>query len=395
MKQIDLYGDQEKRFPGRKRRVGKGLLAAVLCVALGYLALQVYWRMWPKPLFADLDRQSWSAGMAAEAYFPDAPDLSSDAEEITIISHICSVPYGGDRTFTHQRQQLAQEHAMPVLGEEYLPNCWAFYGEDGGLDVVTFRWDWAQVMDWGEISDRLIVNAAPAENADGWQDGHFLPSGAFEISRNARVTERDGVEILCAGREDEEKCIRFYDGAGWYQIYGGGHIPYVDMVRVLDFYLENPLDFARFQKDKGGEESYARLAEYPQAFEGYYPTDQLTRLCPALSYDPEIWLVDGQPHRLTCDYDICPDDTVVRWWSVYDERYAWHLDPWERASHAGDLDSLTKEDIEKYMKSSIMRNQHELVFSWDGYQISALLTTGATVDQVWELLCALKMRDGT
>lgn len=374
----------------KRRRLIKRLLVLVLCVSAVYGALRIYWALWPGIQRARLTHQTMADVGSPSDYFPTVSGQPKETRVVTRLRwHRNS---GGSRGFSHLRGQMEAEDVIPAMGGDFEFACQACYQDGGDVDAVRFTWT-REVPSWGVEREyrELIVNVSSLDCTSVLDGGYFVDAYGFETTWNAIITERDGIDITCAGAEDSCKLIRFYDGETWYQIYGDPGITFEEMVRVLDFFFEHPMNVERFEYRAGGQLHTSSLEYHPEAFSGLYPTEELTGRCPPMNGVPELDMLDDYAYGISCIYERDVDGTAVERWEAYDMRYECYQDvDWDRMHSIGDLDGLTEEDVEAYMEDA-GPYQYRLAFSWgEGYRVAVKVKFGATARELWELLCAVR-----
>lgn len=129
--------------------------------------------------------------------------------------------------------------------------------------------------------------------------------------------------------------MTFQNKYGWYQIAGSWNDSYSDMVMLLDWLWEHPIDFERFPIEKGDNYTYIPFTDYPNAFSGYLPNIK------KLGYkkeDESITLKNGIP----CSFD-------GYYLSENLPGFSFHIDTepdyYEQQEIIGDIESLTLESI--------------------------------------------------
>lgn len=85
----------------------------------------------------------------------------------------------------------------------------------------------------------LKLTAAP-EKIEITDDHELVPAS------DMTVTKRDGIEIITEGTENTYKRITFETEYGWYQIQASYAESYEDVVEILDWLWDNPLDFSQY-----------------------------------------------------------------------------------------------------------------------------------------------------
>lgn len=380
MKTVDIYGDEDRREkPSAKERL-KRLAIAAACIALVYGGLRLYWWARPRVEYAGLDRQEWRADMEPGEYFPPTPQGVREKRICYGYNDCYDYTYFCDRYFSHQRERLVSEGLIPDMDEDYIFTCGAYYLDGGGVEALR--------LSWGRGGQWSVAVAVSTVSSEAEQ---FLSTYNYEHERDPLVTERDGVDIVCVGDNGEDKCMRYYKDGVWYQIYGRDEATYEEMVKVLDFFFENPVDFTGFSEEKGALKHVSYVSKPPKEFQGYYPTRELTELCPPMTAEQTLYMLDEDAYRLSISYEWDVEGTVLVGWDVYDMRYRSSIDDWYERDSAGRLEDLTREDVAAYIEEHFFPYQNELVFSWgQNYVVVAALTNEAEPGDVWELLRTLR-----
>ena len=185
--------------------------------------------------------QQWSVSLAAKDYFKyngaskgNDPFDKSDYQP----------PYVTTRFFSDEQEQLEHEGIIPVMENHPLFDCMAHYNEDGSLYSLVFSW---QNRDDKESYSDLTITA-------GYQEVEQITDCVVvEVDENGTVlepavtvTERDGIQIIAKGSKNQNKTLTFQNQTGWYQIEASWNDDYDDMVMLLDWLWEHPIDFERF-----------------------------------------------------------------------------------------------------------------------------------------------------
>lgn len=217
-------------------RSGKVRRAVIVlaCIALACGGFRLWEWAWPKIHYASLDRQDWREDMEPWEYFPPVPADAERPPESMWISHYLTLYDNWDGP------ELLSE--MIDRGELlYMPGF-----EPGRIVSYSGGKPHTCTLTWRKEDGAVIaLKASPVSGGSRYEPGggQFIPTEPLEIARRPLITCRDGVDIVCAGGEDEEKVMRFYKDETWYQICGEEEISYEEMARVLDYYFNDPLSF--------------------------------------------------------------------------------------------------------------------------------------------------------
>lgn len=134
-------------------------------------------------------------------------------------------------------------------------SCEAHYTEDGNLYNVEFRWQAISDEDkWSESCSTLGIMAAPKEITHPGvyiQYDVGVSDKGEPIEPPSTVTVRDGIEITAKGTKNGDKALTFENSTGWYQVSSSWGNSIEDMIPLLDWLWEHPIDFDRFPMEKG------------------------------------------------------------------------------------------------------------------------------------------------
>ncbi len=217
-------------FRNRKVRRAAVVLA---CIVLVYGGLRLYGWAEPRIYYASLDRQEWREDMEPGEYFPPVPpDAKGPPRSMEMWHYLPDSSRWVDSE--HIRKMIDRGDLLDM--REFEPEISVSYS---GGSIHTYT------LFWMKEDSVMALKASQVSSASKYDDegGQFIPTYPVEIVRRPLITCREGVDIICAGGEDEEKVMRFYRDETWYQILGEEEISYEEMVRVLDYYFANPLHF--------------------------------------------------------------------------------------------------------------------------------------------------------
>ncbi len=259
----DLIADADVR-PAR-RKIHSGRLAVAACLLIAVFAFSL-----PLLRTADSAPRQWSETMTAKEYFKNSGKKGSSQASSSSASLVMP-PFAAELSLSDRRALFEEEGVIPPLTDHPEEDFRAEFNGDGSLYKLCFWW-----MRRGEkgaegYSD-LVYTAAPREIHEisdviyvrTGEDGEPLPPFVT-------ATERDGILILGEGAENETKTLSWQDGRGWHQIRGSFGDSYEDLVSLLDWFWEHPLDLERFEALATECVIFSSRAEHPDAFRGCVP----------------------------------------------------------------------------------------------------------------------------
>lgn len=208
------------------------VIAACLCIAAGCVIFAIN-----RSDTRDTDHvQTWNPAFTADMYFKDCePDNSS---EVVSSDAILSFAYCKD--FSDKREKWEAKGMIPVMETHPLFDAYAFYNKDGSLYGATISWHRRDAEGLEHYSD-LTVTA-------GYDELKRIEDCIIVPEPSATVTKRDGIDIVARGGEDQNKTLTFQNESGWYQISGSFNDSYEDVVALLDWVWEHPVDFTEFTR---------------------------------------------------------------------------------------------------------------------------------------------------
>ncbi len=369
------------------RHITEKILSLVLAAAMCCLAACGEAGI-PTAERSDTSSEEASSSLTPEAptpeeYFQNA-SVPEEENRSGMIRDICETFTPGERFFSTKQEELEDTAVIPVLKGDYSFTCGALYGEEEELKELLFHWKLITMVPGGYGEDDLIVSVAEAPD-------RFPGVDEYASHFGMAATWQEGVEITAVGAAETEKSLTFPLEERWYRIYGSERIPVEDVLAVLEHFLHHPIDPEPFAKENGDEYTWSELPEYPDAFAGYYPVD--SALCPALiPTASEVRLQNGVPVMAFFDYDTVSSGHAIGGWYIYRENPDYMPDPLERSNFAGDISTLTEQDLKDFWQKGIVLFQHEFPFTWDGYLIVAQMSENATPEQMWQLLQELQER---
>ena len=291
----------------------------------------------------------WASSYTAADYFRNSGEGESGAEEKSIADR--AVPYAESRDFSGSRSLMEEEGAIPAMESHPLFYAQANYSADGSIYSVEMTWNRRDLKGLEHYSDLSLT--AGYEEIPAVEDCIVVelgPDGKV-LEPAATVTERDGVQIIARGREDQKKTITFQNPGGWYQISGSWNDSYEDVAALFEWFWDHPLDFSRFAREDGDIYSFTTLEEMPDAFSGSLP--DFAAFGYACDYTA-VTLKNGEPvafygvylsgvtEEQAANGDYTPGENGA-------EQIDWGLkrepDYYEREWCIGDVESVSEEEI--------------------------------------------------
>ncbi len=380
--------EAEKLPAGRRSRTDNrtmlkwGALAACLClVVTGAGILLSGGNLFRK----NTPVLTWSSGFAAAEYFKYSSNFKSLFEGVgetkMLSDHMPS--WASERYFSDEQAAMETEGVIPSLPDYPLFTCVARYNEDDSLYSVTFSWR-RQGDSYGHLS---IV--AGYQEIEEIEDCIFIPvdENGNIVPPAVTVTERDGIQIIAEGKENQPKTITFQNDTGWYQITGSSFDSYESVVELLDWLWEHPVDFEQFSIEKGVEIITSTLEEYPEAFVGELPDFAAFGYIPGENY---VQLKAGELLRFEGHYYNGVDAALIEngeyllekgWTEIH-----WCIDTepdyYDLQESIGALEEVSEQQAKEMLKE-----RGKISFLFHDCLIKIYSKDG---DTVWELLLTLK-----
>ena len=209
--------------------------------------------------------QTWKKSYTAADYFRYADTGEGPSAEKSIADS--AIQYAESRSFSDDRGQMEENGAIPTMESHPLFYAQAHYNDDESIYSIVMSWH-RRDLDYSDL--RVIA---------GYKEVPEIEDCVFvEIDENGKVlepavtvTERDGVQIIARGREDQGKTITFQNETGWYQISGSWNDSYEDVAALLEWFWDHPIDFSQFKQDAGDLYMYTTLKEMPNVFSDSLP----------------------------------------------------------------------------------------------------------------------------
>ena len=340
------------------RRVWWAALAACVCLAI---AAGVFFAQ-RHTTQAGLDP---SGGILPDYYFRDNA-AGNGASAAADAWYEFQPPYTETRVFSDQREALEAEGILPALPDHPLFQAEVHYLEGGSVYSVSFTWS-RRGKTLKEYST-LTVTAGPDKV-------ELPPSDVFVYpAPTATETQRDGVTVTAVGVEDQNKTLTWQTEDGWYQVEGSWNDSYGDVVALLDWFWDHPLDFDRFPTENG------------DLFETFYGLDSLSP--EVLAYLPDLSALGYGLDSLagytknggfySCEAAYSRADGPHIWWLIQTQP-----DAYDDQAILGDLSDLTFDQVARAIADTATQR---LVFRWDGYTIILSYGSQATAEDLWAIL---------
>ncbi len=332
---------------------------------------------------AKVNAQEWTDAMKAGDYFKNSGKKYSGESEMSSASLVMG-PSAVVCSLSEERETFEEAGILPEMPEHAEHSFSASYNGDASLYKVEFHW-----MRRGRSDDRTVdyysdlkLTAAPKELHE-ISDVVYVRTdeNGTVIPPYVTVTQRDGVLIYAEGRETEQKTIAWKTDAGWFEVFGSWNDSYEDVVALLDWFFEHPLDLALFEEPPEGTMIRSTRAEHPDAFSDAIPDFG------ALGYEAVSELVNlgqygigGELIPVWFEGIYTRGGTVVRWsLSTGADKDAWE-------ACLGRPREVTEEKLAEAMTD---KNWVNLFFDWssDGPALMATvwLESGEVAD-LWEIV---------
>ncbi len=270
---LDMIGDaddsivaeaRKSRRPSTMRWTKWVAAAACLCLVAGSIFL-----------FADkMDQgrnhiQTWKASYTAADYFKYAGTGKGQSDEKSLAD--AAMPYAESRDFSGGRGRMEEDGMIPLVENHRLFLAQANYNDDGSLYSIELFWQRRDPEGLENYSDYIVI--AGYEEVPQVEDCVVVETdeNGTVLEPAVTVTERDGIQIIARGREDQKKTITFQNETGWYQIAGSWNDSYEDVVALFEWFWDHPIDFSQFKREAGDLYTYTTLRETPDAFSDSLP----------------------------------------------------------------------------------------------------------------------------
>ena len=361
----------------RKRSIGWVAAAACVCILAGVLLIP---RVFGGP--GNGQQAGQSEGSAAADYFkncvaPDGSGVSSDMA--TMIA-----PFADTRSFDDQREALEAEGVIPDMPEHPLFSAQGEYMEDGSLYAARLSWHRRGSMD--DYSD-LTVIAAPQPVREA-SDVVVVDENGLPLSDAVTVTVRDGISVEAALEPGGGKYLTWERDGVWTRVAGSWNDSYEDVVALLDWFWDHPIDLSRFGMYRGSVITWIGADELPPEAAACVPDLEalgylLTDGNGALENGSFLWFEGAYaaglaPGQVLYGYEG-PEIRRI-WWRV-DAR----PDAYELAEAEYELSELTEETV----RSAFEASQH-ITFRWNGYCVRLYLGSDTPDGEAWRILSAIR-----
>ena len=392
---LDMIGDADdsviEEARKKKKTAAPGWIrwaaaAACLCLAAGALI-----HFAGAPGRGGNRVMPWDGSYTAADYFRYSDGEEGKAEEKSIADH--AVLYAESRYFSDDRSLMEEEGAIPAMDSHPVFHAQANYSGDGSIYSVEITWNRRDLEGLEHYSDLSLT--AGHEEVPVIEDCVVVevdPDGRV-LEPAATVTERDGVQIVARGREDQKKTITFRNETGWYQISGSWNDSYEDVAALFEWFWDHPLDFSRFAREDGDIYSFTTLEEMPDAFSGSLPDFAAYGF--ARDYTA-VTLKNGQPvvfegiyvsgvteeQAKNSEYTPGENGAVQIDWCLKRE-----ADYYDREGCIGDVESVSEEEIFGLVPPDSVTTQTKIQLrQGDGVLIIYTTDLGAA----WELIESIR-----
>lgn len=377
------YIEEAESYRKKNKNIWVKLGTAAACLCL--IAVGMY-AVFHRPTSYNSRNQilQWSAQFLAKDYFKYNNGKNDDEVSSSIIAEE-AIKYAETRSFTEERRQFENEGVIPFMNGHPLFNCTVNYNDDGSIYSLNFSWHKRGNID--DYSDLSIT--AGYREVEIIEDCIFieLDENGNVVTPAVTVTERDGIQIVAKGSEKHKKTITFQNGSGWYQVEGSWNDSYENMVTLLDWVWEHPIDFDRFPMDAGDEFTSSKIEQNPHAFSGYIPDFE------AFDFVEEwngLTLKNGEPYSFEANYVAHADAELVReseyynigGWTNIHWRITVNPDYYDIRDSLGELHELTEQIVSDKLKKS-----SNIAFTWNGYFIRIYSNTSG---ELWSILETLQ-----
>lgn len=304
----------------------------------------------------------WSQEWAANDYFLYC-NTTTDGVSTSNSLDSSAIPYAEERDFSDWRELLEADEVVPMIDSHPLFNCIVHYNDDGSVFSVNISWHRrGEKTDYSDLS--IIAGYQVVEQIEDCISIEVDAKGNI-VEPHITVTERDGVQIIAEGRENQGKTITFQNERGWYQISGSFNDSYESVVELLDWFWEHPLDFSRFPMESGNNYESATLAEYPEAFSRYLPDFAGFGFVEAQAL---LILKNGEPVTFEGHYVAHVDEDVVKAGNYYNAgghttmHWCFKTEPdfYDVQRCIGELSELTEQIVTEELSK-----ESSVAFMWD------------------------------
>ncbi len=344
----------------------------------------------------------WSEDFPAEQYFAyngeadeegsnsfyeeeKGGEQKNDEQKNSDYSFSDAPAYQWERYFSDRREEMEEKGWIPVLKEYPLFDCVARYWEAGSLYSLTFSWHKRGTFeDYKDIS--ITAGFQEIKQIEDCIVVEIDEKGQI-VSPSVTVTERDGISVVARGREKGDKTLTFQNQTGWYQIEGCWNNGYEELVDLLDWLWEHPLDFSAFPMEEGDQFEIVARKECPRAFQECLPDFSALGFTEA---EAHVTLKNGEPYRFEGHYiGRVPEEVVLAGdyyeaeeWTEVHWCIATEPDVYEKQESIGELEDLTEEAALAQLEEN-----RKLAFWWKGYLITVYINTDKqAAEDAWRVI---------
>ena len=359
-----------------------GAVAACLCLVVGLFA-------------ANLNQKTgngnhvliWNSAFSAEQYFKYSEQSGSNADAA---GSCIEPPYAETRYFSDNRLLFEKTGVIPAMNQEYDFTAQANFNRDESLYNVQFMWHFDSDI---EKYSNLVITAGYEEvpSIDDCIDVEIDADGNV-IEPGVTVTEREGIQIIAVGNENSEKTITFKNNNGWYQITGSWNDSYKDVIELLDWFWEHPIDFSYFQIENGDILIGSDLLEHPHAFSEYLPNFAELGFVYEVS---SMVLKNGEPVSLEVHYisNVTQEQAVNGEYTIGEngcERVHWCIDANPRENDLKrivKLEDLNEEQVISLKPVDDVTTETKIEFVQTGCVVTIYTSD---VELTWKLIDTIK-----
>lgn len=386
----DLITESEEAFHTNKKKpvwTKWAAMAACLCLVIVgvFITINNQDKQDGNPV------QTWNSSFTAVQYFKYSNSNHGVSSESSFSDS--AIPYAENRDFSDDRSISESIDTIPAMETHPIYNAQAHYNSDGSLYSVVLSWHRRDLDGLEHYSDLTVT--AGYEEVPAVNDCILieLDENGNVVEPAVTVTERDGVQIVARGSEDQKKTITFQNESGWYQITGSWNDSYEDVVELLDWFWVHPIDFSQFLMDAGDNYTYSDLSTMPDALSEYLPDfGQYGFLCG----ESTVTLKNGVPVSVEAHYfsnvsaeQIENDEynlgqngcTEIHWCLETQPEY------YDLEGCIGNLENVTKQQILNLVPFDKVTTQTKIQFMQGNYVVTIYATD---VNQAWELIESIK-----
>lgn len=347
----------------------------VLVAAVAFILLVGGVTVWRIRLSAEQDdaMQKWNQDFSATDYFTNSLENGNGPDFSQVQG--CFVGYPKSRDFSDERKLLEADGVIPLMDEHPLFYCVTNYSDEETLDHVSFQWNAYHdagnsrylvvvgEMVWEQVDDYICVNTSDGEMA---------------LAPTMTVTERDGIQIMAGGGPDRDKLMVFEKDGLWYYIEVAWEDNYEDIVMLMDWFWEHPVDMARFA---GGDVFTAAVDEEvePEWFSGYLP--ELSLWGEIRDSSVSVRFKNGELYSYSAWYQM-QDYRSLSWYIETEPDY------YRQQEILGQLEEVDKEAVVAAMEA-----EGSVTLRYGDYCIIVSPGADTLAEDAWELIAYLKSQE--